>query len=217
MENFNERKKAYIEKARSNPEIIEMIASNNGNVTMSDEMLELVIDPKNEKELTLAENILTTASDLSTLVINIALENVKSIPIKENSGLKVYADLINVVKENGDINKLKPNMKENARLLYEILVGTISEPEESMQYIAELSGFDLDNAFDKAKFNLCINKINKEGNTNIKFPKDYTDEEINEFLEFSAEFHKLCKEGYLENKEDTEEITDILSSLFLRK
>lgn len=92
------------------------------------------------------------------------------------------------------------DIKEASRFLYEMFVLFVCDFDRTIEVIGIGSGFDLDDNLSMLQLKMCLNNAN--GITNgIKSNYDYNtnnfkdEKSINDFIEFTNEFHRLTEEG----------------------
>ena len=213
MESYEERLKNYFERLSNNTEILIALANKNNQKTV-----EILLLPKNEKELELADATLTFIEDTIGIVENAMEGNLKSIDPETSVMVNLYADIIKSLKENGKVDEevmkkyisKDSSINEVALFVYESLVAFTVNPERTLECIINKSGFEgVDDELAVLQFKLLLAKAAamanelKENSTNsIKSANlyDMTDEKaVNDMIEFSREFHKLYVNGLEEN------------------
>ena len=203
MESFKERKSRYYEKIKEHAEFFTKI-----NYKDDGRMRELMLDPKDDKELAIADATFQMILDLNNLARNAQLGNIEPVD-KENSFL--INILVRIIKayaasDEVEVNACRQELEEldsanAAKMIYDMLALFASSADEAVNYIAEKSGFDLDNVVDEMRFELYLKKATDLANERKMLDAKAidTDDQIqlNQFLDFANELHRLC-----ENDED---------------
>lgn len=216
MKDFEQRKIEYFKKLKENPELLDSIMKkteedNENNIRLT----EIILDPKNERELDIAEMTYTFGSDMLSMMEDAFSDNLETIPLEDNLAVKYFVGIIKDAKENKNVNgesAKKTNdkesktidVKEAARLAYDSFVGFFSEPEETVEYIARQCGFDLDDSIQLMQFQLYLNKAKltlDKTNPTSRLVDDLSDEQVKEGKEFVDEFHRI----YMSNKKEEEQ------------
>lgn len=223
MNNFEEKKVEFFKKLKSEPDVLKSIIESNNKTENGQKTNEIILTPKNERELEIGEICYTMSKDLIKLIDDVTYGEIKSIPLDENIGLKTLISLINAVKNDEKDFKLVDEITPQylAKILYGITVGMIDDMEEAINYIASESGFDLNDEIEAAQFKIYINQFKKFSDslnvTNKNF-ENCTDKDISDAKEFVEEFHKLCVEGKkdLENESNSEKLARLLTKTLFK-
>lgn len=196
MKDFNERKKEYLNKLRENIYILDKITVDKGD---PQGLMEKLLDPKDEEELKMMNMIITLFIDIFDLKERSSVGDVKKILLEENIGINYYIDIINKLKLKKDINLFeKINSIEAAEILYGFLTGTVSNSHEAICYIAEKTGFNLDDEIELRRFELYLDKANALFEKNNEFTSPINEKvDIEDSFAFCKKFHELCEEGKL--------------------
>lgn len=197
MEDFEERKAAYLNELREHTYILKDIKVDDGNY---EKVMGILINPKDETELAMANIIITFFVDASDLVDDICNYNVKQIPFSENIGISYYINIINELKSGKNVeSSIKIDEKEAAKVLYSYLVAFVGDTEDTIEFIADRTGFDLEDEIQLRQLELYLNKANVAFNKKDSFGDiEATDPiEIGRAKIFCDEFHTLCEEGKL--------------------
>jgi hypothetical protein len=194
-EDFETRKKEYLDRLRSNFELFEMIKFNEkkqGDALLAKEM---VLNPKNEDELIFAVFTL----DFTDLAARSAIDDVKTILPKDNIYLDLLANVMNSLKTGEDVEHMVEETKKNpAKYLYDYVVGFINDIDSTVEYLAEETGYNVYDEFELAQFQLYLEKANSiinisEAGAQQGMPSTEKARII------CDEFHRLCEEGRLES------------------
>ena len=200
---FENRRQDYFNFVNNNPVILEGIVN---NPTNDKHFIEMVLNPKTEKELELVSSTFTLCSDIFKISIG-DIEIDEDINLEESITVKLFVDLINAFKSNNleAVNIIKQNLnsmtdpKEAARFMFDFFKTFSSDPDGVVYYIAKKSGFDTDSIRDMALFELYLDKAKTITNANRVEKIDYDtidiehDERINTTIALSREFHSLCE------------------------
>ena len=203
MKSFENRKQDYFNFVNSNPVILEGIIN---NPTNDKRFVEMVLNPKTEKELELVSSTFTLCSDIFKISIG-EIELDGDINLDESITVRLFVDLINAFKSNDleTTNVIKQKLdsvsdpKEAARFMFDFFKTFSSDPDGVVNFIAKKCGFDTDSIRDMALFELYLDKAKTITNANRVEKIDYDtidiehDERINTTIALSREFHSLCE------------------------
>lgn len=210
MTDFEQRREEYFKKIKSKPEILEKIIVDNYNSEKGQKTLEIIMTPRNERELDAAEILYSMTSDLIMLLESYYNDELEEITLEENKGIKAYIDIIKGLKEGKEEASLIPKeatAKEIAEILYSFVVALLFYSDDAVDYIAEKAGFDLSDDFVAQQFVVYYEKskrIMDSGNSSEKDFEECTEEEIKAAKETAIEFHKRCEEGKKDLSKETE-------------
>lgn len=203
MKSFIVRKKEYLNIIKSNPELfLSMVANTKGDKNEQDTM-RIILDPKNEKELSIVLDSLSFTMDIFDLVAASSEDELEEISFEDNYGLETIINMVNNIKENDCLDTEKfdylKDPKTLAKVMYQIFNATLTTKEEASEYMASKCGFDYNNEYEKAMFDLYLEKINTtlsemKNNSSSKV-KDISNSDLNAGSEFFKEFHRLCLKG----------------------
>lgn len=202
MSTFEERKKEYLKE-------VENLIKSGKTITPHDEKsAEIMFNPTNEKELDVAELLLQLLCDSFSLVEGLNFDEIKEIPNEENEGLNTYVKVMNSLKKGEKVSPIIKSIstKMFAKINYGLLVSSLVNSEESTIYIANKTGFDLDNEEDSEEFNSLFTRskiILEAANFINKSFEECSDADIKKAQEYSNEFHRLCVEGRVDYKTET--------------
>jgi len=209
METFEDRKRNYLNGLNEHIDILVSLVNKEHN-----KMTEIILDPKNDGELMVANATIQMIIDMKELVENIEDGMVKPIDMKSSYVVNLFIRIIKALmsRNQEEVNncylELKDtNIKDAAKLIYEMMVVFVVDPDKTIEYIANESGFNIDNEVDAARFQLYLQKANEITNKKKAIDTeniDANDEmQINEYVAFTNELHKLCEEGKI-NPKDTD-------------
>ena len=205
---FQERKETYFKKLRENKDFINIILE--GQETKPGQASkEMVLDPKNDLELTLAESLFQLVNDTKSLLEEAAFYELEPIKVEDSETALLYIKLIKAFRKNDNaaIEEIvsSVSIEKQAMYLYDGIVSVIGQNVEFMRYIADQVGFDIDDTLEAAQFNIYFEKATKvvqEISNKQKFISDEPDEKlVEEFKVFSDEFHRIRKRNKA-NKND---------------
>ena len=200
MKNFEDRKKDYLKKINENSEIVESIVN---NPSSNQRMIEIILNPQTEKELEIADSVITYFSDL----FNIAYRKIKSgnVNFEDNSYITIVSNLIIAIKNKNEekvkeINDYLDGLTDPAlaaRFIFDFYSGFCGDPEGCYEYVAQKAGFDISDFRQRELYNLYWNKIQevtkKERKENIDFSSDDLEknEQVDATIRVMKEFHRL--------------------------
>lgn len=200
MKDFNERKKEYLNKLRENPSILDKftdkITVDKGETLV---LMEMLLNPNNDEELKIADMIVTLFIDIFDLKERSLAGDVKKIPLEENAGINYYVDIINKLKSKKEINPLETINPENtAEIIYGFITSIFSNLNETICYIAEKVGFNLEDKIESKLFELYIDKAKSLFKESNRFASPINEKvDIEDSFAFCKKFHELCEEGKL--------------------
>lgn len=216
MKTFEERKEEYLDKLSNNMEIIYKLMLSVDEKSLR--TARLMLDPSTDKELRLANGIVSYTEDMKELVEAAACGNVDPIPIEENEGITFLANIIQAMYEASKekkpkeaaeeiAKKLEGNMdpKAMARMYYDLLVGLITSPDEMYDYMQNKTTIDYTDKLEAAKFRLFM----RESQTALEsvtptstIGTEFTEEQLEIFEAYVEEMHSLCQKGIKKNNKE---------------
>ena len=200
---FNKRKQNYFSKLRKNIWVLnKLIDDNKENIDENAKRtLEILLDPKNYDELNLAEALYSITFDMISLMNRLSDGTVKEIPFEENDGIKLFIDIINKLKNKCKTENVTMTIEPTAKMIYGFLVGFAEDTEGTIMYVADKTGFDLEDDLQMQQFMLYLEKaqaiFNSKSNKTNSVNEMPSKKDIEELTKFSNEFHKLCEDGKL--------------------
>lgn len=220
---FEKRKQEYLERINSNEEILnEMKEHFRKSFKDAEDRIELIVNPKNEKELLLAEPLYTFFVDMLLLTKRIDNEEVIEIPFEESEGVQILTNSIRAIM-NGDEDitifdsTLPP--KVLAKHIYEVFV-SMADSDGLSNYIMEkleINPRSLKELVSYLNAWLKFTEILQKFKSNDPLSTDilnYTEEDLNRINEFTDAFHELCENGKKE-KTDVERLAALLTEMFM--
>ena len=210
MEDFNERKKAYLDKLRNNEELLAAII--NSREKNTPEAMAMLLDPQDDMQLSLADGFATVLGDTINMMTGY------DYPEEEDNYDDIF--LLNIFKRV--INALRSNDKEALEAIkeevqtktspevlgemsYYLIKLFVFSAEEVLEYLFEQCHFDFDDPLEIAQFQIYFEKANQTINS---FMPQYTfdkstnlnDPELhNFFVRFATSFHEYYQRDF-ENK-----------------
>ena len=191
MENFEERKIQYFKRLNDNPFILLNLYRNNEEAKIN-----IILDPKTERELLIAESIITFTSDTIDIMENLDSINVSREELDNSITINLFVNIIYALKENDkdEINRIKEYLSKNidpdyaARLMFDFLVVFSSNIEEGINEIARRTGYS---PYDE-EFNNYLSKANEITSSNNNTNFDFENEEIiDATIQMINKFHEL--------------------------
>jgi hypothetical protein len=204
---FETRKKEYIDKLRENTDILNSIKESDK------ETVDILVFTKNERQLLLAEHMFTLIKDMFELVEDSSFDfDGDKIDLDSSMIINLFVELILAFKNN-DTSKIEEiktrlktlNMKDAAKMTYETIVIFTNSSDEALETIADKCGFDLEDELSIISFQHLFekaNEITKSNDSNLDSQNiQISDDNVEQFIEYSSEFHALCEEGKLDKGE----------------
>lgn len=194
MKNFEERKMEYFQRLKKYSEFILNLTKEQQNEII----VEVLLNPKNEKELEFGNYYLMFIEETKQLIANLSSNNIDEINPEESVYVEYLSSIINALYNNVDeIKKINKTYMENngkllAKVLYEMIVITITNPEGLSESICKRCNFDIEDEFQVMQFQILMNKANKQLKPQM-IPEN--EEDINKFISFVNHYQKCCVEG----------------------
>ena len=233
MSTFEESKKEYLEKLSTNMDFVNHLIEQKNE--SSRKTAKLLLDPRNERELKVANGTLTQKEDMVALTEAALCGNVEEIPLEENKGISFLINIINALADQQNLaananapvdlkatlkQRLEPlnDPKEIARICYSLLSGLAAKPIETVEYIQGKVKIDFENEIETAKFKLYLQEsqdiIQKAAPDPTANPSsDMTDEEVAAFDAYVNEFHALCEKGIQKGDEKGDPFVKLFMNL----
>lgn len=203
MTDFEMRKKKYLDELEENEEFLESYKAKNSSV----EILEVIVDPKNERQLETAELALLIFNDTQKLLTYALEDELKPIPIEENVALEVVANLVNKMEKQeeilNEIEKFK-DPKFAALYVYHLTVGLLTDFEELTDALQERVNIDINSPVQGMRFRLLMDKAGKIANPDQTIKADISDEELEYLKNYAREYEKLTSQGILSKEPETD-------------
>ncbi len=220
MESFEERRNEYFKKLRNNNELLLKLSENKTNDPKS---MEVLLMPKTERELEVAEAMITFMNDAIDLFNNAIYGNVERIDLENSLALNCISEIILSLKNNDNkkLDSIKNYLdreissKDEARLLYEFISAFSMDCEAAIDFLARKTGFDMNDTLSIIQFQMYLEKAKEFTNNNsaqIKLSDVdiETSEEVTKALDFINEFHNCCEKGFVKNQNDLKMRLDYL-------
>ena len=201
MELFEARKKEYLDELRSKIYLLDRINFKD-NPELEQKGMELLLDPKTDKDLQAASIVFKLLYDTADLEDRSYNGNVKEIPLTENIGVNLLVEIINALKKDENTAPIFEKTRKNAaKALYGISVAYMNGLADTIEYIAQKCGYNIYDRLDLMQLKLYLDKA-----INLAKAEDPTTSHINilqvekldDLYNFYNEFHQLCEEGKLE-------------------
>lgn len=198
MKDFETRKKEYLKDLYDNSELLSNLKENKPGA------LKMIYSPKDEKELRGAKTVISTFKNMFRLVDAANEDRLKKIPIEENEGLKIFANLVDEYRKNPkEAEKSHKNLSpvEVAKIVFGYISAFMADADETVDFIFEILGIDDDADFDNYGLKEAISKTQGDLNMGDKTIDEITDDELQQQEDFSIEFEKLCNQFIIEPEE----------------
>jgi hypothetical protein len=209
MEDFNTRKRNYLERLRNNPRLVEGIM--NKKDTNSPEAMLAVFDPRTEEEVIFAEGITTILDDAIKMFMDYG-----EIEIEDYNQEVIYTLFKRVImalkeRDEEELNNIQEELSKfsSPEMLGELSFGIIKvfalNAYDAFEKLSIDCGFGDDNlAFDQFTpyFNIANAKINQMmPTTNLDKTPDFKNKELISFVKrYTDRFHELYLETFEKKK-----------------
>ena len=206
MEEFEKQKKEYLERVNANEDMLNKMKEKiNTSCNDAEEKIELITNPKNEKELVIAEALFTILEDILLLADRVNYKEVKEIPLDESKGAKALVNAMKAIMNNEEnvvvFDSTLPPV-ELAEQMYQVFV-SMSFGDELSDYLAKELNIDTDSLEDLEKYMAAWLKLietlrnskNKASDPICMTIENCTDKEIEDLIAFKNKFHELCENG----------------------
>ena len=190
---FEKRKQEYLNKLTMNIEIIIMM---HGEIPT--ENMKVMLNPSNERELSIAEAVFRFMEDTCRIFMNADLDYEPN--IEDNMLIDLCSDVINKVKNKEEID---PNIIDQedavamARLMYDAVTLAFFDEKDISKFIAKKCGLDLDKSVDRQLLVVYFKQISqftsKKAEPIKQLFSELTDKDIEILIDTFDEFHKLCE------------------------
>jgi len=198
MTDFEKEKKEYLTELKKHADTLDKMKNDNDGSEKGQKTIELIENPKDEKEIMVAEMFLSLVEDSYSILDRLFDDKLEEIPLENNYGIAFIIRTTNLLKEGKQISEPKIAPKEAAKIAYSLTVGFLTNMDEIIEYIGEKTGFDLDDEDDLERFNKVFEeskKIADSTNAAKKNLEDCTMEDLLEAKEFAKEYHKIVEAG----------------------
>ena len=117
MENFKEKREAYLEMLEENKELKRQMLAE--TISMNEpRRVEIFLNPANEKELLFSETLFTFYKDVKDLTRRVDTGEIKDIPVEENDGLKAIIKMFKALLNNEtDVKLIDPSLTEEEQTI----------------------------------------------------------------------------------------------------
>ena len=199
MKSFEEKKQEYMECLRQNTFILSNIKTDNPDI------VGIILDPKTERELLIAQSIITFTTDSIDLMENLSDIKVSDEDFENSISINLFVSIIYALKENdkAEIERIKNYLSTNidpeyaARMMYDFIIVFGCDMQRSIDEIAKRSGFDLEDELSRLQFINYLAKANEINNSNKK--KDF-DLSNNDLVDSSIKMINIFHEIYESKK-----------------
>lgn len=207
MENFEEKRQEYFKRLKEHEELVVELSENEENK----KGLEILLLPKNEEELNLANAYLMFIQDFKNILCgnveeidfnNCILMDYMSIMVKLGYNNSSEEELEKVLKNNWDIDSV-------AQISYELIVLAINGPENYADIIKERCNIDINNELDSLRLSLLISKANEKIQEYRPDLQPINEKSMDIFINFADKFHELCENSIKKNSNS--EVSDMNS------
>jgi hypothetical protein len=182
MEDFNIKKREYLEKLRENPDYVQGVLNSKDNSTRS---LEIILDPKTDIELSIAEALYIMFTDILYLTDNVY--ELEPNDLDSVEFVSFFSEMIIALKNNDEIrinelkeiaqNRLSPEFV--GKIIFQFTREMIYDYEELLVHLCEKCGFDPSDSLAIAQFQVYFNKTNEIFNSISGVPNS---KEVNTYL-----------------------------------
>lgn len=192
MEDFKQRKNVYLGRLISLP--VYLYSLTNSNNSSNAELRELLLDPKNERDLELSTICLSFEEDKSSFAVASNNGGVEIISFEENQWLLHFAKLIKSIENIDDLDDIPiyegitPECK--AKIMFDYFRASFYNTKALFNYIYFICNSN--NIFDKQEIRKIITKMNIQELIKPENIKNFTDTDIMNLKLVAEEFHKLC-------------------------
>ena len=208
MKNFEQRKAEYLTKIKNNPDIISKFVVDK-NSEEGKKTIERIFDPKDEKELFVAETAFSLTSNFLLLFDKIRNDEVEEVQNADNIALQLYIEIIKALKNNEKeyakclIENISP--KDAARMMYETVISfSGGNSYDCIEYICDESGFDCWDENEVRTFYSYFEQAKDLISKNDRMAKELEDCTVEDFEHISEmvnELSRLCqKDNYCKTK-----------------
>ncbi len=227
MSTFDEKRDEYLVKLLNHLDVMSKLLE--GSEDKNAKMRKLFLSPSNEKELRIADSLLTTTIDMKELIDAAMCGNVEEIPVEENEGVKFIVDTVEVIADAKNskveldalsLEKLLESKIGNisteafAKITYDLMVGLIAQTEEVTDYLEEhvYSLIDSDSFEETAAYLEKVKATLAKKQPSSEASPEMSEEAVEGLENYVNSFHSLCERGI---KKDNS-IGAILMKLFER-
>lgn len=218
MSDFEKKKEEYLERLSTKQELLISLAKKKDDDSLA--ALRILVDPRDENGLKVANYSLDLLDDLLNLVTSASCGNVVYVPVEENEGLKAITSVMKMLISDEEVTaetiaaRLSKSNESNiipeqlAEIIFGLTVCFICEPVETMTYIGEKMGISFENEVDLIRLQVLLEEAKEKMQTlqpNQNVYKEMTDKSVNWMVAFSTAFHNLCEKNI--KKEDSKSLT----------
>lgn len=192
MERFEEKREKYFERIRNNSYVISAVINDQDKDW--NKIMNLLLNPKDEKALEDASSIIDFFEDFLDIMLN--PDDLKELDIDNSVCMKYLIDYFNMASNNMDVEEIKRNVEKYldpkliAQLSYEFVYIISNDPEKLFEEIVEKTNIDFEDELSLMRLKLTIAQANEY----IDIKNHITDPL--EFAQMAKAFHEI----YLSNK-----------------
>lgn len=197
MRNFEEKKQEYFKRLEKCEELVLRVSINKKNK----QIVEILLNPKKEKELNFANKYLMFMQDYMKLTENSMNENIEEIDFNNCVFTNYLSSLINNNTSENELETFKISWKDinlSTEISYQAIVVANSPSETIDEIIMNKCNIDINNKINLIKFSILVNSI-----LETCVPSNITDEnDMEMFINYADKFHKLCVKGIKSKYDD---------------
>ncbi len=210
MKSFEEKKQEYMECLRQNTFILSNIKTDNPDI------VGIILDPKTERELLIAQSIITFTTDSIDLMENLSDIEVSDEDFENSISINLFVNIIYALKENdkAEIERIKNYLSTNidpeyaARMMYDFIIVFGCDMQRSIDEIAKRSGFDLEDELSRLQFINYLAKANEINNSNKKKDFDLSNNDlVDSSIKMINIFHEICESKKKKKDNSIRELT----------
>lgn len=208
MKSFEERRTDYFQKLRKFSEVTMKLSQEKKN----EKLIGLLLMPRNEKELAFCNYYIMFIEDTIKISVHASYNNLEEINPDNNAYINYLVNFINTVQNNDSIEEIKkfiePYMQNNkkmfAEILYQMFALTYSNPEGIAESLSKKCNIDFNDEFQVMRLTILMNQASSKLQPEII---SVTDEELEDFIEFTKHFHNYYMKGIKDHfNEDVKEM-----------
>lgn len=211
MKNFEERKKEYFGRLRKYIKNLNELSKYEQNK----KMLELLLNPQNEKELEIGNLYIRFIEDLFCISTHAICDNIEEID-PENSALTEYlSKYITAVSRNDSAEELKkmsePYKADGGKLfaevLYQMSALMLNNNEGVVQSVCARCNIDISDELELKRFNVLLEMAAEKINAEPAF----NTENFDEFISLVNHYHTFCINGIKDH--NNSKVKEVLAQL----
>lgn len=213
MENFEEKRQEYFKRLEENEELIITLAEDGKNK----QMIKILLNPTNEKELNYANKYFMFLQDCRELVENPKNENIEEIDFNNCAFMDFLSSMTELMYNNASAEEFEKKFKPLgddinlvAEISYQAVILASNPPENMDEIIENKCNIDINSELEFIRFSLLLSMTTEK--INAYMPNNMIDENsMDKFLKFADKFHELCVNGIKKNSDSKhDELLDTL-------